>query len=100
MGPTAPWRTPFGSAHRAHSNHPPPGRDKPIIKGLLRVAAPIREVLDHAHVDPSPPPQGFALLGLALARHAVLRFVLSLACSGTGFRTNTSSPPTSRPQEP
>src|SRR5258708_36812492 len=67
MGTTAPWRTPFGSAQRAHSNHPPPGSDKPIIKGLLRVAAPIREVLDHAHVDPSPPPQGFALLGQALA---------------------------------
>src|SRR5229473_93232 len=68
MGTTGPWRTPFGSAQRAHSNHPPPGSDKPIIKGLLRVAAPIREVLDHAHVDPSPPPQGFALLGQALAR--------------------------------
>src|SRR5216683_2976301 len=66
MGTTGPWRTPFGSAQRAHSNHPPPGSDKTIIKGLLRVAAPIREVLDHAHVDPSPPPQGFAPLGLAL----------------------------------
>src|SRR5713101_6288701 len=68
MGTTGPWRTPFGSAQRAHSNHPPPGSDKPIIKGLLRVAAPIREVLDHAHVDPSPSPQGFALLGQALYR--------------------------------
>ena len=66
MGTTAPWRTPFGSAQRAHSNHPPPGSDKPIIKGLLRVPVPIREVLDHAHVDPSPLPQGFALLGQAL----------------------------------
>src|SRR5271157_373958 len=67
MGTTGPWRTAFGSTQGACADHPPAGLGEPIIRGLFSVSAPFRDDVNSAHIDPSPTPQGFALLGQALA---------------------------------
>src|SRR5271157_2443579 len=66
MGTTGPWRTAFGSTQGACADHPPAGLGEPIIRGLFSVSAPFRDDVNSAHIDPSPTPQGFALLGQAL----------------------------------
>src|SRR5271157_2519824 len=68
MGTTGPWRTAFGSTQGACADHPPAGLGEPIIRGLFSVSAPFRDDVNSAHIDPSPTPQGFALLGQALFR--------------------------------
>ncbi|MEI7809775.1 MAG: hypothetical protein WCJ07_14955, partial [Verrucomicrobiota bacterium] len=46
-----------------------------IIKGLFSAPAPIRVVLNQIHVDPSPAPHGFPLLGLALNKTIDRRYM-------------------------
>src|SRR5271157_5099441 len=73
MGTTGPWRTAFGSTQGACADHPPAGLGEPIIRGLFSVSAPFRDDVNSAHIDPSPTPQGFALLGQALGSDVLLR---------------------------